>query len=216
MFKEAKAIIFDLDGVIVNSEPLWLRETELFLERRNLKFDQERLGPLCTGRSLLDGAQILQEWYKFPGDPQMLADERLSIARDLFLTGVPFMEGFTDFFDKIVRDRYQTCVATSMNPALLKITEDQLRLSSLFQNHIYTIADVNYASKPKPDIFLYAGRKLEVAPEECIVIEDAPNGVAAAKAAGMTCLALTTTYRADQLQQADYIAAGFRDLAHLF
>ncbi len=216
MFKNAKAIIFDLDGVIVDTEPLWIKESEIFLGRRNLKFDQGEVGHFLTGTSQVDGARFMQNWYKFSGEPEALAVERLDIARQLFLSGISFMKGFMDFFTQTVQGRYATCVATAMNPALLQITEKQLGLSTLFSNHVYTIADVNYASKPKPDIFLYAGRQLSSRPDECIVIEDAPNGVKAAKAAGMRCIALTTSYPADKLQQADYIAPGFADLAELF
>ncbi len=92
-----------------------------------------------------------------------------------------------------------------MDTGLLTRVDRRLGLSKLFDGRIYTLADVNFRSKPNPDIFLYAAQRLKSKPENCLVIEDAPYGIRAAKRAGMQCLAITTTYPEEKLQEADII-----------
>jgi beta-phosphoglucomutase-like phosphatase (HAD superfamily) len=71
---------------------------------------------------------------------------------------------------------------------------------------------VGNKSKPDPAIYLHAAEKLGSSPQECIVIEDAPNGIQSAKSAGMKCIGIATTFTKDKLVEADLIANGFEDI----
>ena len=119
--------------------------------------------------------------------------------------------GFREFFENI-SDKYLTCVATSIDTELLKIADEKLDLARYFPERIFTVADVGGKGKPAPDIFLYVARRIGVLPSDCMVIEDVPLGIEAAHRAGMKCIALTTTYKPDRLQEADYICQGFPDI----
>ncbi len=95
---------------------------------------------------------------------------------------------------------------------LLELVDHRLSLSALFENRIYTLVDVGYRSKPNPDIFLYAAQQLRSFPENCVVIEDAPHGIDAARRAGMRCIAISTTYDCEKLQNADVVVNSYSEI----
>jgi HAD superfamily hydrolase (TIGR01509 family) len=206
-----KTIIFDAEGVVFDSEPVWDRAQVEFLQRRGIVYERGKLKPLLTGRSLVEGVRVMQELYSFPGEPEALAQERLAMVKKLLADGVKFIDGFEDFY-RFIEKKHKVCIATSMDRALFQIVENILNLQSLFTRNIFFIDDVHGKGKPQPDIFLYAAKRLQSLVEECVVIEDAPLGIEAAKRAGMKCIALTTTYGRSRLQNADIIVDNFSQL----
>ena len=206
-----EAILFDAEGVVVDTESLWDQGQAELLRRRGLAYDRERVKHLLSGTSLVEGARILQQAYGLSGDVAALARERMDILKDLFERGVTFVRGFQAFFER-VRRRYKTCIATALDESLLRIVDRRLGLHELFDGRIFTLSDVDHRSKPDPALFRFAAEQLGVPPQQCLVIEDAPRGVEAAKRAGMACVALTTTYDPSRLQQADAIAASFAEI----
>ena len=103
-------------------------------------------------------------------------------------------------------------IVDSMAEDLLQVVDRRLGLSKLFDGRIFTLADVGYQSKPSPDLFLHAARQLDSEVRKCVVIEDSPFGVEAAKRAGMKCIALTTTYSREKLLTADLIVGAFSEI----
>ncbi|UJP08333.1 MAG: HAD family phosphatase [Nitrosomonas sp.] len=204
-------IIFDAEGIVIDTEAIWDKGQAIFLQRRGFIYDRERIKPLLTGRTLAEGVEVMKQAYRFDGDTEALARERADIVRELFIHETAFIEGFLPFYES-VRSRYKTCVATAMDQDLLQLVDRHLHLSALFENRIYTLDKVGYRSKPNPDIFLYAARQLGSAPENCVVIEDAPHGIDAAKSAGMCCIAITTTYDPEKLQKADVVVHAYADI----
>ncbi|QOJ22304.1 MAG: HAD family phosphatase [Gammaproteobacteria bacterium] len=204
-------IIFDAEGIVIDTETIWDKGQAIFLQRRGFVYDRERIKPLLTGRTLAEGVEVMKQAYRFDGDTEALAHERADIVRELFVHETTFIDGFLSFF-ATVRGRYKTCIATSMDEDLFKLVDRHLNLSALFANKIYTLDKVGYRSKPNPDIFLYAAQQLGSSPENCVVIEDAPHGIDAAKRAGMRCIALSTTYDAGKLQQADFVVDSYAEI----
>lgn len=204
-------IIFDAEGIVIDTETIWDKGQAIFLQRRGFVYDRERIKPLLTGRTLAEGVEVMRQAYRFDGDTEALARERADIVRELFIHETAFIEGFLPFYES-VRNRYKTCVATAMDQDLLKLVDQHLNLSALFENRIYTLDKVGYRSKPNPDIFLYAAQQLGSAPEHCIVIEDAPHGIDAAKSAGMCCIAISTTYDPGKLQKADFVVNAYAEI----
>lgn len=204
-------IIFDAEGVVIDTETIWDKGQEEFLRRRGFVYDRERIKPLLTGRTLAEGVKVMQEAYGFGGDLDEQARERADIVRELFATEVGFIDGFDAFFGK-VRDSYKTCIATAMDQDLLTLVDRHLGLSKLFAGHIYTLADVGFRSKPNPDVFLYAAKQLGSEPATCVVIEDAPHGIEAARRAGMRSIGISTTYEPDKLLAADVVVHGFGEI----
>jgi HAD superfamily hydrolase (TIGR01509 family) len=208
-----RAVIFDADGVIIDSERIWDLAQEEFLRRRGIAYERERVKLICTANSPVGAIKALQELYGFPGDPEQMSGERIAIVREHYRQGgIPLVPGFAEFFGK-VRDRYLTAVATAMEQGLLDMVVEKLDLRKYFGDHIYSIAEIGYVPKPNPDIFLYAAKKLGAGPSECLVIEDSPNGIEAARRAGMRCAALTTTFGRERLEGADQVVDGFEKIA---
>jgi beta-phosphoglucomutase len=204
-------IIFDGEGIVIDTEAIWDKGQEIFLRRRGFVYDRERIKPLLTGRTLAEGVEVMKQEYQFEGDTETLARERADIVRDLFAHEACFIEGFLEFYETI-HTKYKTCIATAMDQDLLLLVNQRLNLSALFENRIYTLANVGYRSKPNPDIFLYAAQQLHSSPKNCIVIEDAPHGIDAAKSAGMGCIAISTTYTPDKLQKADIVVNAYSEI----
>jgi len=204
-------IIFDAEGVVIDTEAIWDKGQEIFLQRRGFVYDRERIKPLLTGRTLAEGAEIMKQAYSFEGDTETLAQERADVVRELFIHETSFINGFLQFYES-VRSRYKTCIATSMDRDLLKFVDQRLNLSALFENRIYTLDKVGYRSKPNPDIFLYAAQQLGSSPKNCVVIEDAPHGIDAAKSADMWCIAITTTYDPGKLEKADFVVSAYTNI----
>lgn len=205
-------IIFDCEGVIIDSEAIWDQGQEEFLRRRDLVYDRARTKPLLTGRSLAEGVLLMQQQYGFQGDVEAQARERQEIVRSLFAQEVQYIDGFLDFFEQQVRGRYETCIATAMVEDLFHIVDQRLGLSKLFKGRVYFLSDVGGRSKPNPDLFLFAAAQLGATPETCLVIEDAPHGLEAARRAGMKSIGLATTYEKDLLLGATQVVNSFHEI----
>lgn len=205
-----QAIIFDLEGVIVDSERHWDKSDTKFLKNHGINYDSKRVKPLLMGKNLHEGVEILQGIYNLKGDIDELVQQRRDIIVNLYPT-TNFIPGFKRFFAKVKR-LYKTGVATSIERRFLEIIDRKLGISSLFNNHVYSIADIGFISKPNPDIFLFVANKIKTNPNECLVLEDSPNGVEAAKKAGMKCIALTTSTDRKRLESADMIVDSYSQI----
>jgi len=203
-------ILFDAEGVIVDTEKVWDHGSTELLRRRGKVYDSKRTKPLLTGRSLPEGIRVMQEQYGFDGDPEVLARERLEIVRELF-NQVELMTGFLDFHAR-VHGRFKAAVATAMHEELLTPLDRRLGLTRLFEGHVYHLAHVGGRSKPNPDLFLYAAERLGSPPASCLVLEDAPYGIEAAHRAGMACIGLATTYPTEMLTAADRVVRSFTEI----
>src|ERR1051326_6003216 len=185
-------IVFDGEGVVIDSEPIWDKGQQEFLRRRCVAYERDRIKPLLTGRSLREGVELMQAQFGFGGNPDELAAERIDIVREIFHREAHFIPGFPEFFEK-VRHQFKTCIATMMARELLDAVIAKLDLAALFGSHIYSPDVLGLPSKPAPVLFLYAARRLNATPAACMVIEDSPNGIEAARRAGMYATGPTTT-----------------------
>lgn len=211
-FPSIHAILFDCDGVVLDSEILWDRcETE-FLNRRSIAFDIARTKPLITGLGQTASVRLLQEQYGIPGDAETLVRERLEIIAGLFAAEVRFTEGFEEFFERQVRGRFKTCIATSMSEELYAVADRRLGLARFFGERVYFPTHVGGRAKPEPDLFLYAAAQLALPPERCLVIEDSPRGLEAARRAGMPSVGLATTHEPELLGGADRVVKSFAEI----
>ncbi|MFA6553045.1 MAG: HAD family phosphatase [Patescibacteria group bacterium] len=209
MEEPIKALIFDAEGVVIDTmHTVWIPADEEFCRRRGQPFPNE-LGIKMVGSSILEGTRIMKEFFHIPGDEQLLMQERIEIVERLFRKKISFINGFEDFFSQ--HNDMPAAVATSLKPEYLELAENHLGLRKLFHGHVYDIYTAGTRSKPDPDIFLYAAKQLNVEPGNCLVFEDAPNGIEAARRAGMRSIGLTTTFDKKFLAEATLIVGGFSD-----
>ena len=209
--KHIKAIIFDAEGVVVDTESLWDKSQDVLLGRRGLQYDRDYLKPKMAGQTLLEGAQLMIDYHGLDENVRDIAYERGLLIHDLFENEINFIDGFLPFLNSLKHTGLQISIATAMDKSLMEKVESKLNLTKIFKEHIYFIEDVGNKSKPAPDVFLLAAEKLGVNPADCIVIEDAPHGIEAANRAGMISIGLTTTFSNNHLGKANYIADKFND-----
>lgn len=209
-----KAIIFDLDGTIIDSEEIWHEAGHALLTRRNIQLSQEEkthLRNLLRGGPLSKSCSIIKDFANLHDPLEDLVKEKISVARMLYQKGVQFMDGFTNFHSKALNQQLKTAIATNGTADFVAITNQTLNLVQFFGNHIYHMSHVNKA-KPAPDIYLYAARQLGIDPAACIAIEDSAHGIKAAKDAGMFCIGYNSSKSPELLQQSDLIVNHFDDI----
>ncbi len=209
-----KAIIFDMDGTIVDSECIWQEAGHELIRRRNIQLSPEQQGELRSrlhGGALAHSCSIIKEFTQMPEPLDDLVKEKISIAHRLYAQGITFIEGFVPFHQKVQQMKLKTAVATNGTPDFVAITDKVLNLSKLFGKHLYNMGHVSRA-KPAPDVYLYAAEQLAIDPQECIAIEDSAHGIKAAKEAGMFCIGINTNKSLKLLEQADYVIDGYHEI----
>jgi beta-phosphoglucomutase family hydrolase len=196
-----KGVIFDMDGTLIEStEADYLAWKKLF-EDHQRPLSYEDYFPLLGAKSsvVVQSRLLLNE-----------EETKVALAKKLeYFSEIIAQNGIqpVPFAIKLLQQLQQydlkIALATSSRREKMKMVLKLTGLSTYFKV-IVTGEEVS-RSKPAPDIFLLAAKRLNVLPDQCLVIEDAVNGIQAAKNAGMKCIAITTTHPADMLQQADFI-----------
>jgi HAD superfamily hydrolase (TIGR01509 family) len=207
-----EGIIFDAEGVVVDTEILWDKSQDILLGRRGLIYDRDYLKPRMAGQTLLEGARLMVEYYGLQESASTIAKERKELINVLFEQEIAFMPGFISFYNWLKNTKFKTGIATAMEKILMVKVEKKLKLQDLFGDHIYFIEDVGNKSKPAPDVFLLAAEKMEIKASNCLVIEDAPHGIEAANRAGMISIGLVTTFSKELLNKAAFIAGDFQEI----
>jgi len=212
MFKpEIAAVVFDMDGVIVDSELQWKLAEKEFLLHRVPQWRPEDYRRV-TG---LSPAAL----YDFLNDAYGLAESRESFLQDcgrlaetIYKTRVSLAEGFTDILDRIKKSRRPLGIASSSPRNWIEMVLERFNLSSCF-DAVVSADDVGGRTKPLPDSYLAVCARLGAKPESCAAVEDSRVGVLAAKSAGLFCLALRNGANGDQdLSAADAEIASVRDV----
>ena len=201
------ALIFDCDGVLINSEEIAV-ETEIrLLESVGVTYRRDEYVRKYCGTSDSTFAEGLQQdALEQTGQPlpDSFFDAMSAATREGFEAGLAQIPGA----DQVAREwTGPKAVASSSSTDRLAFKLQRVGLAHLFGDHIYS-ADLVTHAKPQPDIFLYAAEALDIAPHACLVVEDSANGVLAAKRAGMTALGFTAGKHCLPDQEADLIAAG--------
>ena len=210
----ARAVIFDIDGTIVDNMHLHAEAFGVFAERHGL--------PALTpdDRARLDGRRNSEifpilfkrevardEWLQYE-------EEKEGLYRELSRGRLAPMPGLKELIQRLKDDGVAVALATSAPAPNVAHTLGELGLAAAFP--IVVRGDQVARGKPAPDVFLEAARQLNVAPAQCLVFEDAPMGVVAAQAAGMPVVALTTSFAAAHFQSLqpppDYVCGDFAGL----
>jgi HAD superfamily hydrolase (TIGR01509 family) len=182
------AVIFDLDGLLADTEPVWSESARVLLARRGLSFDPD-LKPLFMGRHPLEVAGLLVERYDLDEDPESLLAERLAILEELYASGpIAPMPGAMRLVATLSKAAVPMAVASGSPTSVLRTVLERLDLSESFP--VQLGSDQVARGKPAPDLFLLAAGQLAVPPRWCVVLEDAIAGVDGARAARMAVVAV--------------------------
>ncbi len=213
MANPRQAFVFDMDGTIVDNMAFHTRSWISFFERRGLALDADEFFRATAGRQ---GGEIMRAYlgeHLTDEEVGQLNHEKESVYRELYGPHRKAVAGFDALVAQARAHGVKLAVGTAAPPANVAFTLDGLDLRRHF-DAIVGAADVA-RGKPHPDVFLKAAELCGVAPEHCIVFEDAPLGVEAARRAGMRCVVLTTTLPRDAFTAFDNVIAIVRDFSEL-
>ncbi len=205
-------VIFDCDGVLVDSEPIANQILAEELSRMGLPTTYSGSMRFYMGKSEKDCLDLITEKLGGSPPPNLLKNyhSRTKIA---FAEELKPVSGIAEALTRIP---FAKCVGSSGSHQKIQTSLSQTGLKPFFKKHIFSASDVK-RGKPHPDLFLYAAEKMKVTPDTCVVIEDSVPGVTAAKAAGMRVFGYAALTSAGKLKSAgaEEVFNNMRDLPEL-
>lgn len=205
-----QALLFDLDGTLIDSMPHHQTAWQEWHRRRDLPFDNDSFFTSTAGRA---NAEIMRELI--PGlsesDYADMGDEKEALYREIATHSLELIHGVELLCDAGRERGMKLAICTASTPENMALAFGRFGLDTRM-DAVVSPAD-GLRGKPHPDIFLEAARRIGVPPAQCLVYEDAPLGIEAARRAGMLAVALTTTLPAEEFQSFDNVLAIVPDLA---
>lgn len=204
------ATLFDMDGVIVHTNPYHKKAFKIFLDKHDISISDHDLKEHVYGRTnkeifpYIFGDKYTEEKGK------EWADEKEAMFRDLYKEDVEPVLGLIDFLDELQRRKIKAAVGTSAPVENLDFIMDSLDLRHYFDAFLHS-AHVS-KGKPDPEIYLKAAEQLNVDPDSCVVFEDSVAGVKAGLNAGMKVVAVATTHTAEEFEGAHLVIDDFEEL----
>ncbi|MFO7762753.1 MAG: hexitol phosphatase HxpB [Wenzhouxiangellaceae bacterium] len=199
------AAIFDMDGLLIDSEPLW-QDAEI---ATYAPFDVPVTRELCratAGRRIDEVLSLWHERFDWQGPPvEEMVDRVLAEVTRLIVDKGEALPGVHATMQRLRESGMKLAIASSSPPPLIEAVVRKFELAEFL--HITHSGIHEPRGKPHPAVFLTAAKKLGVEPNRCLVFEDAPAGVAAGKAAGMTVIAVPSVFAPDDpgIQAADRV-----------
>lgn len=217
MIENYEAVLFDLDGTLVDSMWLWNAIDIEYLSGFGLEVPDD-LGSSIDGMGFSETAAYFKERFNIPDSIEKIKETWNNMAYEFYCTRVPLKPGVRDFLEYLKNRGIKTAIGTSNSIELTQNVLEALDISHYFDT-VVTACMVN-AGKPKPDIYLKAAEILGVSPSKCIVFEDILQGIMAGKNAGMTTVAVDDNYSRDsaamKAELADYFIDNFDDFMKFY
>ncbi len=205
MLKNIKAVIFDLDGTLVDSMWMWRNIDIEYLNRFGIEMPQD-LQACIEGKSFSETALYFKEHFKLPDSVEQIKSDWNTMAWDKYENEVPLKEGVADLLKHLKKEGIPAGIATSNSKELVDLIIRKHGIEEYFSS-IRTSCEVP-KGKPSPDIYLLVAKDLGVLPEHCLVFEDVLQGVMAGKNANMKVCAVYDDYSAkdqeEKMKLADY------------
>ncbi|MFH1170978.1 MAG: HAD family phosphatase [bacterium] len=206
-----QAIIFDMDGVCVDSEPLWSRADERLIQSFGGHGDILTAKDQQMGMRERENAAFLIKEFHLNATPEELLAARHRFLFEEYGDTITPRQGLRELLAFLKRKNKRCALASSSDHNVIQYVLKHAHLQGTF-DAVVGGADVA-RSKPAPDIFLFAAKMLSVTPEQCIVLEDALHGIQAARAAGMKCIGVLHSLNSPELLAgADAIVAEVSDI----
>lgn len=207
-----EAIIFDMDGTLVDTEPFHTEiELNQFIQNKIEISEEEHQQYLGVTSEVMWRQIASKHSISLTADELIKQNHEESLKYFAALETIPVMPELVEVLEKLQAKNYKLAVASSSTPEIIDLVLTKTNLKKYFPI-IVSGSDVA-KSKPAPDIFLFTAHKLGAKPTNCVVIEDSSNGIKAAKAAGMTCVAYNgANVNSEKLQEADSIIQNYSEL----
>ncbi len=206
---EDKAVIFDMDGVLVDNSKVHDETWQLMCKKYGKPESAEKVKHIFGGTNKVFVEELLG--ITEPEKVKAIAEEKEALYREVFRKTIKAPEGLLPLLFELRKNNYRLAVGTSGPKENLDFVLDSLMIRHFFD----VLVDESKVSKGKPDpeIYLKVSEELGIHPSRCVVIEDSIFGLEAAKAAGMKAIAITTSFSADRLQSAAFIIHSFNELS---
>jgi len=205
------AVVFDMDGVIVDSEQVWDDVREQYVRETGGTYLETATRDMM-GMSSLEWSRYMAERLGVPGTPQEINEAIVMRMLARYGEAPPLLPGAVDAVQRVAA-RWPLAIASSSNPELIEVV---LRASGLTPLFSVTVSSQEVPrGKPAPDVYLEAARRLGVEPTHCAAVEDSHNGIRSAKAAGMLVVAVPNAHFPpddEALAQADVVVASIAEL----
>jgi HAD superfamily hydrolase (TIGR01509 family) len=181
-----EAVVFDLDGVLLDSEELWDEARRQISEERGGRWrtDAQRA---MMGMSSPEWSRYMHDVIGVPDPPDRISEEVVERLAELYRRELPLVDGAIEAVRRIGA-RWPLGIASSSNRPLIDLFLELTGTRNLFRTTVSS-EEVEHG-KPAPDVYLEAARRLQVGPERCAAIEDSENGIRSASAAGMHVVAI--------------------------
>lgn len=214
MIEEIDAVIFDMDGTLIDSMWIWPSIDEVYLKKYNL-VAPENFHEDIEGMSYTEVSRYFLEVFPtLTCTQQEVMDEWTEMAHERYMTEAPFKEGVREFILEMRSQGKKIGIATSNSRTLTEDTLRALNAAELF-DVIRTACEVG-KGKPAPDVYLSVAEEMGVEPECCLVFEDVPMGILAGKNAGMKVCAVDDEFSRYQEEKkrslADYYIYSYEDI----
>jgi len=187
--KKFKAILFDMDGIIVDSELYWTKIEKEFACMYGIQYNTEYRRKIMA-RSAKNIAEIFINDFGVQATIKKIIADRNKLAIDIYKTKAKLLPGFIELIEKIKKNNYKTVLVSSSSMLWINLILNRFKLRKYFDHIISADKMLDGHSKPFPDIYLLAAKEIGVAAKDCLVFEDSVNGVKSAKMAGMYCVAV--------------------------
>ncbi len=199
--KSIKGWVFDLDGVLVDSEPLHMQAWVEALRRHQIE-----LGPewFQIGLGMVDFKfyERIAEAYNLDPQDHTYLEEKHETFRQMIQSGLPLVPGIEKLLERL-RGNVLMAVATSSGRTFLDFVLHQKNWADLFQA-TFSRSEID-SPKPAPEVYLTACAGLGLSPAECLAVEDTPIGLQSARSAGLHTIAITTNFSREKLAAADLV-----------
>jgi HAD superfamily hydrolase (TIGR01509 family) len=180
------AVIFDLDGVLVDSEHVWDEVREELARERGGRWHNRAQADMM-GMSSTEWSRYMHDVIGLPEPPEEIDAEVVRRMRERYAEELPLVDGGVEAVRRLAAD-FPLGLASSSNRPLIDVVLEQAGIAGLFDATVSS--EEVERGKPAPDVYREAARRLDVAPERCVAIEDSSNGLRSARAAGMRVVAI--------------------------
>ena len=202
MLQDIKAVIFDMDGTIIDSMWVWHQVDIEFLKKYKRELPADLLKNI-EGMSFTETASYFKKRFKLAQGIEDIKNEWVDMVRDYYSSVIEIKKGVKEFLNYLKENNYRIGMATSNFRDLVDVVLKRNNIYEYFES-IVTTCEVS-RDKTSPDVFLEAAKRLDVKPANCLVFEDSISGITGARAAGMKVTAIYDEYgacSADELKKA--------------
>lgn len=207
---DASAVIFDLDGTLVDNNAFHLQSWKQYIKNLGKEISEEEYNANINGRTNKDAAEYLFGKKMTKDEAMVYALEKEAVYREMYAPHIKPVDGLIEMLEGLKKLNVPMAIATSGIQVNIDFMFDHIPIREYF-SVVVNSAHIN-KGKPDPEIYLKAAELLEVAPESCLVFEDAVVGINSAKAAGMRVVAISTTHPEEELRGADLIVKDYTEI----